>query len=76
MSSFWRLIAVFLFVTIYNIQRSDCGDDFSRLAGYNLLDDVLGKYYSKNDDDSQLLDASNQLFDQNRDEMEFKVSVI
>lgn len=75
MSLIWRLIAILLFVTIHNIQQSDCGDDFSRLGGYNLLDDVLGKYYSKNDEDS-LLEPGNQLFDQVPDEMEFKVSAI
>lgn len=74
MSSLWRLIAILVFVTIHNVQQSDCGDDFSRLAGYNLLDDVLGKYYAKNDEDSQLLEPGNQLFDQVPDEMEFKVS--
>ena len=74
MSSLWRLIAILVFVTIHNIQRSDCGDEFGRLDGYNLLDDVLGKYSSKADDDSQLLEPGNQLFDQVPDEMAFKVS--
>jgi len=72
MASFWQLIAILVFVTIHNVQQSECGDDFSRLAGYNLLDDVLGKYYAKNDEDSQLLETGNQLFDQVPDEMEFK----
>ena len=75
MSSLWRLIAVLVFVAIHNIQQSDCGDDFARLAGYNFLDNVLDKYYSKGDDDSQLLEPGNQLFDQVPDEMEFKVGV-
>lgn len=73
---FLKLISILLFVTIYNAQQSECGDDLSRLGpfGYNILDDVLAKYYSRNGD---LSDPANQLLEPvQEDDMDFKVSLI
>jgi len=63
----FKLISILLFVTICNVQQSKCGDDLG--FGYNILDDVLAKYYSRNNDgefSDQLLDPTVQ------DESEFK----
>lgn len=71
--SFWPFL---LIVTICNIQQTKCGDDFSRLGpySYNILDNLLAKYYSKNDD-SELIDPNNQILqDQLSDDIEFRVS--
>ena len=68
-----KLISILSIVTIYNIQETKCGDDFARL-NYNILDDLIAKYYPRNEDNEL---ADNQLFaGQISDDDELKVSPI
>lgn len=75
MFSFLNLISILLIVTIYDVQQSHCGDDFSRLGpfGYDFVNDLLAKY-ARNNEADPLSDSNNQLLDQVSDQIEYKVS--
>lgn len=78
MFSFTKLFTVLIVVTvIYNTQETKCGDEFNKLGplGYNIIDNLLAKYYSKSDNSGLNDDPNNQLLqDQILDYAEYKVS--